>query len=99
MENNLKNLSAKVWTNLDNPIKSYDFLKVLINFLNAAISGDTLLTSVMSQQYNFLMKLYTNFTKFLLFMKIHLPPTFIFRYVRPEIIVHAFVIELDQPDC
>ena len=44
------------------------------------------------------MKLYTNFTKFLLFMKICLPSTFILRYmyVRAKMIVHAFMIELDQ---
>ena len=56
--------------------------KVLVNFLCAALSGDTVLISVMSQQYNCLMALYTNFTKFSLFMKMHLPSTFILRYVR-----------------
>ena len=34
----------------------------------------------------------------MLFIKIHLPPTFILRYVRAKIIVYAFMIELDQPD-
>ena len=29
----------------------------------------------------------------------YLSPTFIFRYVRPKMIVHAFVIDLGQPDC
>ena len=38
------------------------------------------------------------FNKSLHFMKIDLPPTFIFRHVRPRMIMHAFVIELDQPD-
>ena len=49
-------LTAKVWANLDNPIKSYDFFffKVLINIVHAALSGGTLLLSVMSQQYNYL---------------------------------------------
>ena len=56
-----------------------------------------MLIYVMSQQYNCLMELYTNFTKFLLFMKMHLPSTFIqFRYVRAKMILHAFMIELDQ---
>ena len=56
-----------------------------------------MLISVMSQQYC-LMELYTNFTKFSLFMKMHLPSTFILRYVRAKMIVHAFMIELDQLD-
>ena len=42
------------------------------------------------------MELYTNFTEFSLFMKMHLPSTFILRYVRAEMIVHAFMIDLDQ---
>ena len=44
------------------------------------------------------MELYTNFTNFPLFMKMHLPSTFMLRYVRAKVIVHAFIIELDQPD-
>ena len=31
-------------------------------------------------------------------MKMHLPSTFIPRYVRAKMIVHGFVIELDQLD-
>ena len=31
-------------------------------------------------------------------MKIYIPPTFILRYVRAKMIVHAFMIELDQQD-
>ena len=56
-----------------------------------------MLISVMSQQYNCPMELYTNFKKKLLFMKMHLPSTFI-RYVRAKMIVHALMIELDQLD-
>ena len=41
MENDFRNLTANVWANLDNPIKSYDFLKVLVYFLYAALSGGT----------------------------------------------------------
>ena len=52
--------------------------------------------SVMSQQYNCPMELYTNFTKFLLFMKMHLSSTFILRYVSAKMIVHACMIELHQ---
>ena len=31
-------------------------------------------------------------------MKMHLPSTFILRYVRAKMIVHAFMIEFDQLD-
>ena len=62
-----------------------------------ALSGGTLLISVMSQQYNCLMELYTNF-----FMKMYFPSSFILRYmymyVRAEMNVHAFMNELDQKD-
>ena len=63
-----------------------------------ALSGGTLLISVMSQQYNCLMELYTNFYKILLFMKMYLPSSFILRYVRTELNVHAFMNELDKKD-
>ena len=66
------------------------FFKVLVNLLYAAFSGGTVLISVMSQQYNCLMELYTHFTKFSLFMIMHLPSTFILRYVMAKMIVHAF---------
>ena len=63
-----------------------------------ALSGGTLLISVMSQQYNCLMELYTNFYKILLFMKMYLPSSFILRYVRAEMNEHAFMNELYQKD-
>ena len=63
-----------------------------------ALSGGTLLIFVMSQQYNCLMELYTIFYKISLFMKMHLPSSFILRYVRSEMNVHAFMIELDHKD-
>ena len=63
-----------------------------------ALSGGTLLISVMSQQYNCLMELYTNFHKILLFMKMYLPSPFILGYVRTEMNVRAFMNELDQND-
>ena len=44
------------------------------------------------------MELYTHFMKFSLFMKMHLPCTFILRYVWAKMFVHAFMIELDQLD-
>ena len=40
-------------------IKRYDFSKGFINFVYVALSGDTFLIYVMSQQYNCLMELYT----------------------------------------
>ena len=51
MENDFRNLTAKVWANFDNPIKSYDFSKFWLMCLYAALSGGTVLISVMSQQY------------------------------------------------
>ena len=63
-----------------------------------ALAGGTLPISVMSQQYNSLMELYTNFYKILLFMKLNLPSSFILRYVRAGMNVHAFINELDQKD-
>ena len=98
MENDFRNLTAKVWANLDNPIKSYDFFKVSVNFLYAALSGGTVLISVMSQQYNCLVELYKKITNILLLMKMFLPSTFILRYVRAKMTVHAFMIEPDQLD-
>ena len=63
-----------------------------------ALSGSTLLISVMSQQYICLMELYTIFFFIVLFMKMYLPSSFILRYVRAEMNVHAFMNELDQKD-
>ena len=98
MDDDFRNLTAKVWANLDNPIKRYDFSKVSLISCMLPISGGTLLISVMSQQYNCLMELYTNFYKILLFMKMYLLSSFILRYVRAEMNVHAFMNELDQKD-
>ena len=63
-----------------------------------ALSGGTLLISMMSQQYNCLMELYTNFYKILLFMKMYIPSSFILRHVRAEMNVHAFMYERGQKD-
>ena len=94
MGDDFRNLTAKVWANLDNPIKRYDFSKVSL-----ISCGGTLLISVMSQQYNCLMELYTNFYKILQsFVKMYLPSSFILRYVRAEMNVHAFMNEIDQQD-
>ena len=63
-----------------------------------ALSGGTLLIAVMSQLYNCVMELYTNFYKILLFIKMFLPSSFILGYVRAEMNVYAFMNELDQKD-
>ena len=69
------------------------FFKVLITLLYAALSGGTLLQSVMPQQYNSLMELSTNFTKFHISWKYICP---LLLYDRARIIVHAFMIEPNQ---
>ena len=61
------------------PIKSYDLSKFLL-----ISQGGTVLISVLSQQYNCLLELYTNFTKFLLFMKMYLPSTFYVRAIKDD---------------
>ena len=100
MEDDFWNLTANVWANLDNPIKRCVFAKVsLILCMSPSQVARTLLIFVMSQQYNnCLMELYTNFYKILLFMKMYRPSSFILRYVRAEMNVHAFMNELDQKD-
>ena len=58
-----------------------------------------MLISVMSQQYICLMELYTNFTKLFTFHEnASSLYTFILRYVRAKMIMHAFMTELDQLD-
>ena len=64
-----------------------------------ALSGGTLLISVMSQQYNCLMELYTNFLQNFTFHES--VSSLFFRtkvYVRAGMNVHAFMNELDQKD-
>ena len=97
MEDGFRNLTAKVWANLVNQSRDVIF-KGFVNFVYVALSGGTLLIYVMSQQYNCLMELYTNFYKMLLFMKMYIPSSFVLRYVRAEINVHAFMNELGQND-
>ena len=97
MEDDFRNLTAKVSANLDNPIKRYDFFKGFINFLYVALSGGTLLISVMSKQYNCLMELYFSW-KCIFLLILYLYFILIFRYVRAEMNVHAFMNELDQKD-
>ena len=100
MESDSRKLTAKILANSDNPIWSYMIFQSF-DFFYAALSGGTLLQSVMSQQYNCLMELYTRFSKVLLFTKILSSLYFfirIYRDVRAKMIVHALMIELDQPD-
>ena len=49
VENDFRNLYQQVWANVDNPIKSYDFVKVLITFLHVSLSGGTQLQSMSLQ--------------------------------------------------
>ena len=50
------------------------FFKVIVNLLYAALSGGIVLILMMSQQYNYLMELYTQISEnFLLFMKCIFP--------------------------
>ena len=90
MENDFRNLTASVWAKLDNQIKK-------LCFLYAALSGGTLLQSVMSQQYDCLMELYTNFTKSYFSWKYSFA-LLLYLGMLGLLIVHAFMIELDQPD-
>ena len=69
MEDDFNNQIANVWGNLYNPIQEFWFFKGFINFVYVALSGGILPVSVMSQLYNYLMELYTNFYKILLFVK------------------------------
>ena len=95
MENYFRNLTAKVSANEDNPFKSYDFSKFLVNLLYAAphrwhcanicdVATVQLSNGTVQQQQQ------------KLFMKMYLPSIFILRCVRAKMIVHAFMIELDQ---
>ena len=88
----------KMWKAICKINQEIWFFKGFINVVYVALSGGTLLISVMSQQYNCLMELYTNFLQNLLFMKMYFPSSLILRYVRAEMNVHAFMNELDQKD-
>ena len=76
--------------------------QVWVNFLYAALSGGTVLTSVMSQQYNCLMelKICVHVHKFYTIFTFHenVSSHYILGYVRAKMIVHAFMIEIDQLD-
>ena len=92
MEDDFRNLTANVWGNLDNPIKRLWVLKGFINLVYVALSVGTFLISVMSQQYNCRMELYTNIYQILLFIKIYLPSSVILWYVRAEIMcMHLWI--------
>ena len=99
MENDFRNVTAKVWANLNNPTKSYDFSKFLVTFLYAALSGGTVLISV-----NVTAVQLSNGTvhKFvflkILFMKMYLPSTFILRCVRAKMICMHLRLNYDRLD-
>ena len=98
IESDFRNLTAKVWANLDNPVRELWFFKVLINFLYAALSGGTLLYSLPCHRrarmehstctsHNFTSR-HENISS--LYSIVWL--------VRAIMIVRAFLIEIDQPD-
>ena len=95
MENDFRNPSAIVWANLDNQAnqaysRAMPFFKVLINFLyQFLVCGSATICDVTTVQLS-----NGNCAQFF-------PPKFYFyrlQYMlyRPYMIVHAFIIELDQ---
>ena len=45
LKNDFRNLTANVWANLDNPIKTFDFQSLIyVMYMYVALSGGTLLT-------------------------------------------------------
>ena len=97
----LDNLTAKLRANLDNPIKRYEFFFLSsINFVYVALSGGTLLISVMSQlQYKLSKELYTNvFTKCYFSWKCIFPLLLYLGMLGQRWMCMHFVNELDQKD-
>ena len=87
-EDDFRNLTAKLWANLDNPIKRYDFSKVSLILCMWHSSNICDVTTV--QLCNGTVhKFVQNFT----FMKMFLPSYFILWYVRAEMNVHVCTYE------
>ena len=77
MKNNCTNLTANVWANLDNPIKSFDFSKFMLISCMPPSQVRWHSATICDITTVYLMELaYTNVKKKILFMKIHLPSTF-----------------------
>ena len=102
--NNFRNLTAKVWANFDNPIKSYDFPKFWLIYCmppsqvalcynlwchnrTTTVYNGTVQYTHISQIFSFHENIYSLY--FYTLKK--------YRY-RAKMIVHAFMIELDQLD-
>ena len=108
MENDFRNLTAKVWANLDNPIKSYDFSKFWLiscmppsqvplccNLVCRPLRCHFDVTTVQLSNAT-VHKFLKNLT---FYEKISSLYFLYFGYViRAKMIVHVFMIELDQPD-
>ena len=79
MEDDFRNLTAKVWVNLDNPIKRYDFSKVSLFSCMLPSQALSIICDVTTVQLSngTVHKFYIS-----LFMKMYLPSSFILRYVR-----------------
>ena len=91
----LKNPTAKVWANFENPSKSYDFSNFwLISCMLPSQGHFATIYDVTTVQLSN-GTLY-KFHKIVLFRKMHLPSTLILRYVRAKMTLNAFMIELDQ---
>ena len=84
MQDDFRNLTAKVWANLDNPIKRLISLILCMSPSQMAL-------------FRYLW-CHNSTTVYWKCMKMHLPSSFILRYVRTEMNVHAFMNELDQKD-
>ena len=97
-EDDFRNLTAKVWANLDNPIKRYDFSKVSL-ILCMSLSQMALFQYLWCHNST---TVYWNctqhFTKFHFSWKCIFPLLLYRRYVRAEMNVHAFMNEPDQKD-
>ena len=72
MEDDFRNLTSKVWANLDNPITRYDLSKVSLNRVCRPLRCNIII-HVTSQQYNCVTELYTNCIKKILFINCIFP--------------------------
>ena len=93
MASDFRNLTPKFWANLDNPIKTYDFSKFWLISCMPPSKVALCYSLWCHNRTTVYMELYTNFTKFYFSWKYIFPlPLYL------VMSVHAFMIELDQPD-
>ena len=94
MENDFRNPTAKVWANLDNPIKNCNFSKFWL--ISCISPSQVALCYVMSQQYNSLMELYKNFKKKSVSWKCIFPLLLYLGMLGLRWLCMQFMTELDQ---